>query len=73
MDDILVLFGSRHHFEKFNKYLNIKHANIKFTGEKEVNGSLSFLDVLISRNKKGFTATVYHKLTFSGVYFDFIL
>ena len=29
-------------------YLNTKHANIKFTSEKEVNGSLPFLDVLIS-------------------------
>ena len=58
MDDILVLFRSPHHFEKFNKYLNIKHANIKLTSEKEVNGSLPFFDVLISRNKKGFTATV---------------
>ena len=29
-------------------YLNTKHANIKFTSEKEVNGSLPFLDVLMS-------------------------
>ena len=46
---------------KFNEYLNTKHA-------KEANGSLSFLDVLIPRNNKGFTTTVYHKPTFSGVY-----
>ena len=58
MDDILALFRSPHHFEKFNKYLNKKHANIKFTSEKEVNGSLPILVALISRNKKGFTATV---------------
>ena len=42
-----------------------------FTSEKEVNGSLPFLDVLISRNKEGFTTTVYHKPTFSGVYSNF--
>ena len=53
VDDIFVLFQSPHHLEKFNEYLNTKHANIKFTSEKEVNGSLPFLDVLISRNKKG--------------------
>ena len=58
VDDTFVLFQSPHHLEKFNEYLNTKHANIKFTSEKEVNGSLPFLDVLISRNKKGFTATV---------------
>ena len=46
-------------------------ANIKFTSEKEVNGSLPFLDVLISRNKKGFTTTVYRKPTFSGIYSNF--
>ena len=71
MDDIFVLFRSPHHLEKFNEYLNTKHANIKFTSEKEVNGSLPFLDVLISQNKKGFTITVYHKPIFSGVYSNF--
>ena len=44
---------------------------MKFINEKEVNGSLSFLDVLISRSNKGFTTTVYHKPTFSGVYSNF--
>ena len=65
---IFVLFWSPHHLEKFNEYLNTKHANIKFASEKEVNRSLPFLDVLISRKKEDFTATVYHKPTFSGVY-----
>ena len=34
VDDIFVLFWSPHHLEKFNDYLNTKHANIKFTSEK---------------------------------------
>ena len=42
-DDIFVLFRSPHHLEKFNDYLNVKHVNIKFTNEKEINGSLPFL------------------------------
>ena len=71
VDDIFVLFRSPHHLEKFNEYLNTKHANIKFTSEKEVNRSLPFLDVLTSRNKEGFTTTVYRKPTFSGVYSSF--
>ena len=54
--------------KKSNEYLNTKRANIIFTNEKEVNGSLPFLDVLISRNKECFTTTVYHKPTFSGGY-----
>ena len=71
VDDIFVLFRFPHHLEIFNEYLNTTHANIKFTSEKEVNGSLTFFDVLISRNKKGLTTTVYHKHTFSGVYSNF--
>ena len=71
VDDIFVVFRSPHHLEKINEYLNTKHVNIKFTTEKEVNWSLPFLDVLISRNKKGFTETVYHKPTFSGVCSNF--
>ena len=71
VDDIFVLFRSPHHLEKFYEYLNTKHANIKFTNEKEVNGSLPFLDVLILRNDKGFTTTVYHKPTFSRIYSSF--
>ena len=48
VDDIFVQFRSPQHLEKFNEYLNTKHADIKFTSEKEINGSLPFLDVLIS-------------------------
>ena len=44
---------------------------MKILSEKEVNESLQFLDVLISRNDKGFTTTVYHKPALSGVYCNF--
>ena len=64
VDDIFVLFQSPHHLEKFNAYLNTKHPYIKFTSEKDVNRSLPFLG--------RFTTTVYHKPTFSEVYFNFI-
>ena len=70
MDDIFVLFQSPLHLEKFNEYLNTKHANIKFN-EKEVNESLPFSDVLILRNNKGFATTVDHKPTVSGVNSNF--
>ena len=70
VDDIFFLFRPPLHLEKFSEYLNTKHANIKFTNEKEVNGSLH-LDVLISRNNKVFTTTVYQKPIFSRVYSNF--
>ena len=38
VDDIFVLFQSPHHLEKFNEYLNTRHANTKFANEKEVIG-----------------------------------
>ena len=71
VNDIFVLVRSPHYLEKFNEYLHTKHANIKFTTENEVNRSLPFLDMLISRNKEGFTTTVYHKSKFSRVYSNF--
>ena len=43
----------------------------RFTNEKKVNAPLTFLNVLISQNNKGFTTTVYHKPAFSGVYTKF--
>ena len=52
LENIFVLFRSLHHLEKFNEFLNTKYANMKFTNEKEVKGSVPFLEVLISRNSK---------------------
>ena len=59
VEDIFVLFRSPNHLEKSNEYFNTKHAHIKFTNENEVNWSLPFLDILISRHNKTFTTTVY--------------
>ena len=70
-DDIFALFRSPGHLEKFTNYLNSKLKNINFTYEKEINNSLPFLDILISRSENGFKTSVYHKTTFSGVYSNF--
>ena len=51
IENMFVLLQSPQHLEKFNEYLNTKHAN-----EKEAKGSLSFLDVLISN--KGFITSL---------------
>ena len=50
--DVFVLFRYPHHLEKCNEYLNTKNCNIKFTSEKEVNKSLTFLDVLSHKIRK---------------------
>ena len=68
VDDTFVLFRSKDHVEKFRNYLNKQHKNIKFTSEIEENGSLSFLDIKISRENNKFVTSVYRKPTFSGVF-----
>ena len=71
VDDIFAIFRSPHHLDKFRNSLNSKHKNIKFFYEKQNNYSQSFLDILISRSKNGFTTSAYHKATFRGVYCNF--
>ena len=53
--------------EKFFKYLNAKHPNIKFTMAKETNKLLQFLDVLVNNEGRTFTTLVYRKKT-SGLF-----
>ena len=52
-----------------NNFLNFlinRHPNIKFTIEKQINHSMSFLDVLISGiNNQNLTIQTYHKSTYT--------
>ena len=45
--------------ENFFKYLNSKHLNINFAMEKETNTFLPFLDVLVKKEGRTFTTSVY--------------
>ena len=71
VDDVIVLFTSKDHVKKFLRYMNSRHRNIEFTHEEEKDGSLPFLDVLITRVDNRFVTSVYRKKTFSGVYLNF--
>ena len=71
-DGTFLPFHSNIQIEKFKYYFNLQHANIKFTSEIEMNHSLSFLDVKISRQNNNFTISVYRKPTFSGVFPNFV-
>ena len=71
MDDTFVLFWDESHVDKFQKYLNEQHPNIKFTVEKEQEDALPFLDVLVKRTDTEFTTGTYRKPTFSGVYSNY--
>ena len=70
VDNIFILFSNEDHINKFNKYINSRHSNVRFKNVKEKDCSISFLDVLITRNN-GFQTSVYRKKTFSGVYLNF--
>ena len=47
--------------------LNSLHGNISFTYEREINGKISFLDILILRNGNSFETTVHRKSTHNDI------
>ena len=49
VDDCFLIFQSKEQVIPFFDFLNSKHPNIQFTHELENNGSLSFLDINITR------------------------
>lgn len=53
--------------EKFNSY----NSHIKFTMEEEVDGQISFLEVLVIRNGRQIKTNWFHKQTWSGRYLNF--
>lgn len=67
VDDTFLVFRNENENEKFFKYINNQHSNIKFTCEKEENHKLAFLDVLISKDTHKLSTGVYRKPTFTGL------
>ena len=61
------MFRNSKDTSKFLNYLNSKHPNIEFTCELENNGSISFLDVLVSRKNNQLHTSLYRKPTFTGL------
>ena len=75
VDDCFLLFKDPTHADQFLAYLNSKHCSIKFSMEKESNGKLPFLDVLVTKDAGRFHTSVYRKPSFSGLgtsFFSFI-
>ena len=70
VDDVILLFKSKDHVNKFLKYLNSRHKYIKFEHEEEKDGQLAFLDILVKRENNKFVTSIYRKETFSGVYLN---
>ena len=72
VDDTYVIWPENEQkVEDFLDFINSKCPSIKFTMEKEKNGSLPFLDVKITRKEKNLHTSVYRKNTDSGRYLHF--
>ena len=72
VDDCFLLFRHPNHILKFQTYLNSQHNNIKFTVEKESDGTLPFLDVFLTRNGNHITTSIYRKPSFTGLGLNFL-
>ena len=53
-------------FSKLNSF----DENIQFTFESESKGTLPFLDVLLCRNRRELTTTVYRKKAYNDIYLN---
>ena len=71
VDDIFCLFDHENDAMLFFEYLNSRHANIKFTFEKQCDNNLPFLDVLINNSPSACITSVFHKRTYTGLLTNF--
>ena len=71
VDDIFCIFEKEEHFQEFYDFINCQHQNIRFTFEKEENGTIPFLDILINSTPSSFETTTYYKKTYTGLLTNF--
>ena len=68
VDDTFAMVEDEFNCNRFFKQLNSLHHSFTFIHEKEVNGKLPFLDVLVEKSNTKFLISVYRKPSFSGQY-----
>lgn len=62
VDDILVCFlGTNRQLNTVLEYINKIHPNITFTSELEINNSINFLDLTITKINNKHDFSIYHK------------
>jgi len=74
IDDTFCLFSNEEDALMFFDYINVRHPNIRFTMERDINNKLSFLDILLDNSHPSIVTSVYRKKTFTGLltnYFSF--
>ena len=68
VDDTFAMVEDEFNCNRFFKQLNLLHHSFTFIHEKEVNGKLPFLDVLVEKSNTKFLISVYRKPSFFGQY-----
>ena len=71
VDYCFLIFRSKEQVIPFLDYLNSKHPNIQCPQELENDGSLSFLDITITRTNGCFSTSVFHKPSSTGLFTNF--
>ena len=71
VDDCFIVFRNKQECDEMFEAFNNLHQSIKFTQEAEINNSLPFLDVRVTRNDDKFLTSVFRKNTFTGQYINF--
>ena len=71
IDDTFLIFKDTSHINMFVDYMNLQHANIKFTSEIENESKLAFLDTLVTNVNGRFSTSIYRKPTFTGLGLNF--
>ena len=66
VDDTFAVFHNKEKCNEFLAHLNSSHSFLRFTVEKENNGTLPFLDVLVGKSDSRFITSARRKLTFAG-------
>ena len=72
VDDIVAAFDNEQGSLNFLDFLNKQHPSTKFTIEKQINHSITFLDAFISAiNNQNLTLQTYHKSTYTSFLLNF--
>ena len=67
----MTAFDNEQDLLNFLNSLNNRDPNIKLTIEKQINHSITFLDVFISSINQNLTFQTYHKSTYTGLFLNF--
>jgi hypothetical protein len=64
VDDIIIIFDNANtSVDEISNYMNNLHKHLQFKSTEEENNTISFLDLLITRNYNGLSINIYRKAT----------